>query len=95
MTSAGPGAELAISGALDYAARDDLVAHVEALMSRASPGATLFLTLGAVDFIDSSGVATLVTIKRLAAGHGCSLVLTKVPQQVSAMLTRCGLASFF
>ncbi len=95
MTTGGQGAEFVISGALDYAVRDDVIARVEALMSRTDPNSTLFVTLAAVDFIDSSGVATLLAIRRLANNRGCTVVLTMVPKSVQAMLNRYGVASLF
>ena len=84
-----------ISGALDYAVRDDVIAQVEALMSRTEPGFTLFVTLAAVDFIDSSGVATLLAMRRMANDRGCTVVLTMVPKSVQTMFNRYGVASLF
>lgn len=95
MTEPEPRAEFVISGALDYAARPDVVAQAEALISRTDPSSTLFVTLAAVDFIDSSGVATLIAIRRMAAARGCSVVLTRVPKSVQTMLTRYGVDSLF
>ncbi len=95
MTEGGKSAELVITGALDYAAGDDVIARVETLISRTDPASTLFVTLAAVDFIDSSGVATLLAIRRLANERGCSVVLTMVPKSVQSMLNRYGIASLF
>lgn len=95
MTAGGKSAELVISGALDYAAGDDVIARVEALISRTDPTSTLFVTLAAVDFIDSTGVATLLAIRRLANERGSSVVLTMVPKSVQAMLNRYGVESLF
>ena len=95
MTGPGQSADLVISGALDYAVRDEVIAQVEALMARTQPGSTLFVTLAAVDFIDSSGVATLLAMRRLANDRECSVVLTMVPKSVQSMLNRYGVASLF
>lgn len=57
-----------------------------------APGVHLLVVdLGAVDFVDSSGLGLLVELRQLADDRGAGFVLRSVPRRVSRLLQLTGL----
>jgi anti-sigma B factor antagonist len=84
-----PGGDLlmAVSGEIDLAVEEPLVDAVETLFAE-RPGSMILLDLGAVEFIDSSGIRALVRLRR---GHGDRVRLTSVSPTVQRILDITGL----
>ncbi len=80
---------LVVSGEVDVASADDLLPAAEpCLVSGASE---LRVDLGAVTFIDSSGLGALVQLRNAAARHDQQVVLENVPASVRRLLEITGL----
>lgn len=56
---------------------------------------TLVVDLAQVEYMDSSGLATLVEVMRLAKGHNASLVLAALHEKVRAIFDIARLDQFF
>lgn len=77
---------LVVSGEIDMAARGNLIGDAERCLI--SPDCQrVVLDLGGVGFIDSSGLAALVTIHHQAEAAGKRLALCRVPDLVGRLLT--------
>lgn len=89
VTAAGPPAApvLAVSGDLDIAAVDDFLHRAGALLG----AGVLEVDLGAVTFIDSTGLGALVQLRRQADAAGAQVRLTNVPARVGRLLELTGL----
>lgn len=82
-----------ISGELDIASHDELLAHTEPLLG--SDAVVVALDVAAVTFIDSSGLGALVRLQQQAVDAGQSLRLRNPPRSVSRILSLTGLADLF
>lgn len=57
-----------------------------------APGVHLLVVdIGAIDFVDSSGLGLLVELRQLADDRGAGFVLRSVPRRVSRLLQLTGL----
>jgi anti-sigma B factor antagonist len=81
---------VALAGELDLRSAMLLRAHLAALGDDC-PG-TLVLDLGELTFMDSSGVALLLSTWRRAQRDGVALVIARVPPVVRRVLEVCGVA---
>jgi len=82
-----------IRGEVDLATSPEL----ESSVSRAFDGApsVVVLDLGALTFIDSSGLRVLVSLAREASARGASLALRAVPPHAQRVLDLTGLSDTF
>jgi anti-anti-sigma factor len=84
---------LAISGEVDIAAVETLLAQARASLDSSATG--LELDLGELTFIDSSGLGALVRLRNEAARSGKSVVLRNVPAATVRLLELTGLTDAF
>jgi len=79
-----------VAGEIDLATAPELVEQATALV--ADGPARLLLDFAEVSFLDSSGVAALVSIQQRAATHGTGLAVRGVAGQIRSVLemTRMG-----
>jgi len=90
-----PAAMLRLSGDIDLATADDVVTRGADLLTHSAPGVPLIVDLGAVTFLDSSGLSALVRLRRAAEAQGSQVLLRDVPDRVAARLELSGLAEYF
>jgi anti-anti-sigma factor len=81
--------EIEVEGELDLAVGDELRAALDRALERRLH---VLVDLSACEFIDVSGVQTLVRGHERLAAHGCQLLLYGVRGQVRRMLAVTGLA---
>ena len=86
-------ASLAVSGEVDIAVVEALLAEGRACLESAPSG--LEVDLGGVSFIDSSGLGTLVRLRNEATDLGKSIALTNVPPATLRLLEVTGLVDAF
>jgi anti-anti-sigma factor len=79
---------LAAAGELDVATGPLLLRHVRRLVERGAT--TVTLELDTLDFVDASGVGSLLAAKRLVEAGGGMLVLTPPPPPLHRVLRLCG-----
>jgi anti-sigma B factor antagonist len=82
-----------LQGELDLAnsplLRDELLALIENGID------TITLDLGSLSFIDSSGIAVLVVVRKRALEHDTEFRVTSVQSSVRCVLESCGVAEMF
>jgi anti-sigma B factor antagonist len=83
---------LELIGDVDITASEELVDRARACLGRAP---SLELDLGALTFIDSSGLGALVRIRNEARGEEKPLVLTNVNERTARLLRITGLDKSF
>jgi len=86
-------ATLSLSGEVDIAAVDELLDAARSCLDRADH--VIVLDLGAVTFIDSSGLGALVRVRNLAAERDLAVELVHVPRSVQRLFDLTGLESVF
>lgn len=86
------GVVLSVSGEVDLAVVDELVATVRASLERADG---VLLDLRGVSFIDSSGLGALVLVRNEAVAAAKSLSLVHVPASLTRLLQLTGLQDSF
>ena len=91
-TRVGDRAEVAVAGDVDFATNKSLIATAARVISQ-GPG-RLVLNLDGVPFMDSTGLAALVQIRRMCDEAGCTLHLSQLGRFVAALLKRTGLDSY-
>jgi anti-anti-sigma factor len=74
---------LVLAGEIDIAAREGLLAAVE---QAASKGLPLVVELGAVTFLDGSGISALMAVTQLAVDRGIGIGFTDRPPVVDRVL---------
>ena len=79
-------------GEVDLSATEDLAAAVRPCLT---DGASVELDLAGVEFIDSSGLGTMVQLLKEASREGASLTLTNVAASTHRLLVVTGLDSVF
>jgi anti-anti-sigma factor len=90
-TSAEPGrVVVALSGEADLAARDELTA---ALLTAVNSARVVVVELGALTFLDSSGLHGLVTAHRAAEKRGGRLYLANAAGAVATLLGITGIGA--
>jgi anti-anti-sigma factor len=89
-TKRGDGERLRLTGELDHASGDALIAQLEATMARAG-SAPIELDLSAVSFVDSAGIRALILIDQLAKERGLPLVVQPPPEPLLELLQIAGL----
>ncbi|NJC74027.1 STAS domain-containing protein [Planosporangium thailandense] len=86
--------EVALFGDIDFANASTIRETVRAVVAEAAPTA-IRVDLAAVTFLDSSGIALLVTAHRLAAGLGARYSVVNPTSTVYEHLRLTGLAGLF
>lgn len=86
--------EVALFGDIDFANSSSVREIVRAVVARAAPTA-IRVDLAAVTFLDSSGIALLVTVHRLAAGLNARYSVVNPTSAVYEHLRLTGLAELF
>lgn len=86
-------AVLAVGGDLDLASAPRLLDDADAAM--ADPTESIALDLGAVTFVDSSGLTALLRVQRNATERGIAFTLGPVPPQVRRVIDIAGLGPTF
>ena len=76
---------LSLSGELDHHAAKDVIGKLELAVERYLPR-QLVLDLSGVSFMDSSGLAVVMTAQRRMQGIGGSAVIRCVPPQAKKVL---------
>ena len=85
--------EVAPAGELDLASTDELSAAVRALWSEGA--ARVVVDLAGLQFIDSSGLRCLLTLRESAAGDGHDLSLRPGPRAVQRIFDLTGTQELF
>jgi anti-anti-sigma factor len=89
-TSAGRGrVTVALAGECDLSVRDDLT---DALLAAVAGSPVVAVDLGALTFLDSSGIHGLVTAYQLAQRSGVQLYVLNAPGVVADLLDLTGMA---
>jgi anti-anti-sigma factor len=86
--------DVSLSGDIDFANAPSLRETIRAAVSGAAP-AVIRMDLAAVTFLDSSGIALLVTVHRLAARLGARYQVLDPTPTVYEHLRLTGLAELF
>lgn len=84
---------LEVSGEIDIASSDDLVERATALLADGAD--VLEIDLGAVTFIDSSGLGALVRIRNDATARGATVVLVNLSAATVRLFEISGLDQAF
>ncbi|CAL9338711.1 hypothetical protein SUDANB108_00221 [Streptomyces sp. enrichment culture] len=79
-----------VAGDVDLHTAVSLRAYVVALLNR--DVRHLVLDLAGVEYVDSSGLSTLVVLLHAAREHGGSLRVAEVPERLMRMLTMTGIS---
>ena len=91
-TNAEGAAVVRVVGEVDL---DTAVGLVEAVRPCLTDGEAVVLDLAGLEFIDSSGLGSLVQLRKEAARTGASLTLTNVSSSAYRLFEATGLAPFF
>jgi phosphoserine phosphatase RsbU/P len=86
---------LTLTGDVDVTCADEVVSDGEQLLHAAASGGRIVIDLGRVNFFDSSGVAALLRLRRIAAPRGIEVALRDVPNSVALLLRMAGLEELF
>lgn len=92
-TPAGARRSLAVSGEFDLAAVEEFLSAALGCLENTAD--VCEIDLGAVTFIDSSGLGALVRVRKAAHDRGKEVVLTNVPPAVSRLFEVTGLTEAF
>jgi anti-sigma B factor antagonist len=86
---------LVLSGEIDLACADEVAAAGVALL-RDTPGPVrIVVDLGAVEFLDSSGLSALLQIRRAAAAEGVEVALREITRPIGVLLQLTGVEELF
>jgi anti-anti-sigma factor len=86
--------EVALYGDIDFGNSPGVRETIRDAVNRHAPG-TIRVDLGAVTFLDSSGIAVLVVAHRLAGAAGASYMVVNASPGVYEHLRLTGLAELF
>jgi anti-anti-sigma factor len=84
---------LAVSGEVDIAVVEEFLAEADRCLDDGADRCEI--DLGAVTFIDSSGLGALVRLRKIAHDRGKTVLLTNVPASVNRLLEVTGLSEAF
>lgn len=82
-------------GDVDMLTAESLQAQGERLLAAGGAGTCLVVDLGAVAFLDSAGLNTLVRLRLDAIEAGGDVVLRNVPERIATLLQVTGLSELF
>ena len=86
---------LTLTGDVDVTCAEEVVARGERLLPAAASGGRIVVDLGRVNYFDSSGLAALLRLRRIAEPRGIEVALRDVPHSVAVLLRLAGLEEFF
>ena len=86
---------LPLRGEIDLNTADELLTRGRMLLAQCGPDTPLVVDLGAVSFMDSSGLSALVRLRRAAEANGTPLLLRDVPDRVGTVLRLTGMSEYF
>jgi anti-sigma B factor antagonist len=86
---------LVLSGEIDLACADDVAEAGVALLHHTPGPARIVVDLGAVEFLDSSGLSALLQIRRAAVAQGVEVALRDVTRSVGVLLQLTGVEELF
>jgi anti-sigma B factor antagonist len=89
----GHGVVLVLTGELDLASAPELDRQLRALEST-NPGRVL-IDLSRLEFMDSTGIATLIGGQRAAISHGYQFLLRRGPTPVQRLFELAGVSDYF
>ena len=84
-----------VAGDVDLRNADELRDEVVAAVAFRQAGETIRIDLGAVTFMDSSGLGALVNAHHAASARGVALALVNVPRHVRRVLELSGPNALF
>ena len=84
---------LRLSGSLDEADVTPTIRQARELLRPAGVH-SLVVDLGRVDFVDSSGLGLLVSLRQLAEDRGAHFALRRMPERVTRLLELTGLMGY-
>jgi anti-sigma B factor antagonist len=90
---AGDSATVTLAGEIDLLSSTALNRELNDLWDRVPPPARVLVELADVGFMDTSGVAALLTARRRAADVGCRLVVTSTSPVIARLFAITGLQS--
>jgi len=90
----GPNCDVRVAGDLDIASADELIER-GLLGLQARSVNTLTIEMAAVDFLDSTGIGALVTLRNQAVDLGKDMQLHNVTDRVMKVLKMTGLDTVF
>ena len=82
-----------LAGELDHHGARGLMEQLDQLLERELPGRTV-LDLGELGFMDSSGIAVILRLRRRMEALGGSLVVVNIPTQAARVLETAGLGRY-
>ena len=82
-----------LTGELDHHGARGLMEQLDRLLERELPAKTI-LDLGELTFMDSSGIAVILRLKRRMEALGGNLVVVNIPKQAARVLETAGLARY-
>jgi anti-sigma B factor antagonist len=92
-TASGGRGTLTVSGDVDIATVEELLAEARACLEATAQ--VCEIDLASVTFMDSSGLGALVRIRNLAREQGKQVVLTNVPERLVRLFEVTGLTDAF
>ena len=90
-THSGETSTVELAGELDYFTSIGVNRVLEDVLDRVPPPAQLHLELGALQFMDSSGLAILLSARRRAAARGCEMTVTSTSPTIARLFELKGL----
>jgi anti-sigma B factor antagonist len=87
--------QLMLSGEIDLARAPEIRSAGERIVDSLSAGDSLVVDMGAVVFIDSTGLGALVSLRNSATRAGAKLILRRTPPQVLRVIELSGLKDSF
>ena len=82
-----------LTGELDHHGARGLMEQLDRLLERELPAKTI-LDLGELTFMDSSGIAVILRLKRRMEALGGNLVVVNIPKQAARVLDTAGLSRY-
>ena len=86
---------LVLSGEIDLACADEVADAGVTLLRQAPDAGRIVIDLGAVEFLDSSGLSALLQIRRAAAADGVEVALRNITRPVGVLLRLTGVEDLF
>ena len=90
-TQIGDACTLELAGEIDLFNSTRVNLEFELILSRSPPPATVRVDLGDVTFMDSIGVAVLLSARRAAESVGCCLLVTSASPMIARLFGITGL----
>jgi anti-anti-sigma factor len=91
-TAAGDACTLAFVGEIDLSNSTRAAHHLELVFAREPPPSALLLDLSGLTFIDSVGLAVLLSARRDAAAVGCRLSVESMSPAIARLFETTGVA---